>query len=170
MSRWPFPLLLLTVSLTPAPAQASDPAAESPGVEVLAWLTGCWASHEGGRLSEECWLHPAGGMMLGVNRTVSGEKAAFEFLRIAQHGDGLAYLASPGGHREPTPFALVEHADGRAIFANPEHDFPQRLTYELGDDGVLVVTVEAQSDGEWRGFQLVWERSGLAGVAAVRSP
>lgn len=161
MPRTSICLLLVAVLFTPAQASPAAASGDPPAIEALAWLAGCWSSQGEGQLTEECWLHPAGGMMLGLNRTVSGETTAFEFLRIAASGDGLAYFASPGG-RQPTPFALVEQAEGRAVFANPEHDFPQRLTYHLAADGTLTVAVEARRDGEWHGFKLRWQRSALA--------
>ena len=43
----------------------------------------------------------------------------------------------------------------RVVFANPEHDFPQRITYWRKGD-TLRVRVEAQKDGEWDGFEQTW--------------
>ncbi len=128
-------------------------------IASLDWLTGCWASDDGGELSEECWLHPAGGMMLGFNRTVSENGSAFEFLRIGSHPEGIAFYASPSG-RTAVPFLLVDSGDDLAVFANPEHDFPQRITYRREGDR-LSARVEALDGQEWNGFELVWRRSTL---------
>lgn len=98
-------------------------------VADLAWLTGHWsATGEDGRYTEEIWSSPRGGMLLGMNRDVTKARAMFEFLRIAETEDGIVYFAHPRG-REATPFALVELEPNRAVFANPKHDFPQRITY-----------------------------------------
>ncbi len=138
-------LLVLTQALTAAPA---------PDIASLDWLTGCWAGDDGGELSEECWLHPAGGMMLGFNRTVSESGSAFEFLRLGPHPDGIAYYASPSGG-SAVPFVLVENGDGLAVFANPEHDFPQRLTYRREGDrlSARVEALDGKSgrDSSWSG-------------------
>lgn len=139
---------------------ATGSASASDG-EALGWLTGCWSGDEDGAHFEECWLHPAGGNMLGVNRTHTPDgEVAFEFLRIGRHGDGVAYFASPGG-RPAVAFSLVESADGLAVFYNPGHDFPQRITYRLEGD-TLRAEVEALQEGEWVGFEIVWQRSSLA--------
>ena len=37
-------------------------------------------------------------------------------------------LATPSG-QERTVFPATEVTDARAVFENPEHDFPQRITY-----------------------------------------
>ena len=134
------------------------PVLAEPGLERLAWLAGHWVGSEGETSTEELWMAPRGGLMLGLHRDVTGDKAFFELLRIESGPDGLVYLASPGG-KPPTPFALEEIAERRVTFANPEHDFPQRITYELGDDGVLVVSIQGDVDGETRGRSWKWRRS-----------
>jgi hypothetical protein len=109
-----------------ARAQADVPA--QANIDDLAWLAGAWVHTAEESHIEEHWLTPKGGLMLGVNRTVRGSRASFEFLRIARTERGLVYFASPQG-REATTFTLVSLADKRVEFANPEHDFPQRIAY-----------------------------------------
>lgn len=119
--------------------------AAEPSVDDLRWMAGHWSSGE----VEEIWLAPKGNLMLGMSRTVRANgKTAFEFIRIAKTADGIAYIAQPGG-RPPTSFKLVESRPGRVVFANPEHDFPKRIVYELRD-GKLCARVDDGKDGdEW---------------------
>lgn len=75
--------------------------------------------------------------MVGINRTVRGEKAvAFEFLRIHAEGDALVYTAMPNGKNE-TPFRLTSQTDAEVVFENPTHDFPKRIQYRKSADGVF---------------------------------
>jgi hypothetical protein len=129
--------LLLCLAL---PLSAAD-----PEVEDLAWMSGHWSD---GRV-EELWLAPKADLMLGMNRTIlANGRAAFEFFRIAKTGNGIAYLAQPGG-RPPVPFPLVESKPGRVVFVNPSHDFPKRIVYELRD-GKLCARADDGKDGdEW---------------------
>lgn len=141
---------------------AGSAAADEPRLADLAWLAGCWEG-EGG---EECWLAPRGRTMLGVNRSPANEsgEAGFEYLRIIEQEDGaLVYLASPGGRCPATSFTAVEVAARRVVFANPDHDFPQRIVYWLEGDDTLHARVEAVTDGETRGFELVWRRKSWGG-------
>lgn len=141
---------------------AAPAAAGGHRLADLAWLAGCWEGEAG----EECWLTPRGRTMLGINRSRANEsgEAGFEYLRIVEQEDGaLVYLASPGGRCPPTPFTAVEVAPNRVAFTNPEHDFPQRIVYWLEGDGTLHARVEAESDGQIRGFELVWRRKGWGG-------
>ena len=79
--------------------------------------------------------------MLAVSRTVRKEKmVGFEFLRIVERDGGLVYIAQPGG-RSPTEFVLTKLNEQRAEFVNPRHDYPQRIVYELSDEGVLTASI-----------------------------
>ena len=153
----------LLVEPRAAVAADSDPAATDPGsaeagslagqIGGLAWLAGCWQGEAG----EECWLAPRDGVMIAVNRAPArdGKTPFFELLRIVEDREGLVFLAQPRGVSPAVPFRAVEVGDSRVVFANPEHDFPQRLTY-WRDGERLRVRVEAQRDGEWRGFEQAW--------------
>jgi hypothetical protein len=140
---------------------ASGIAAEGTraSLDELAWMAGSWASKEGGRVSEEHWTGAAGGMMLGVHRDLEGGKAAFEFLRIEERDGKVTYLASPQGS-EPTPFTLIESAAQRAVFANPDHDFPQRILYWREGES-LCAAVEGPIDGETVSERWCWSPSSL---------
>ena len=76
--------LLLLVGCFIAPAQSPKPT-----LNDLAWLAGCWEANLRGREVNEQWMKPAGGIMLGMARTVSQGKAAeFEFTQIREDKDG----------------------------------------------------------------------------------
>lgn len=136
---------------------ASEPAG---GIARLAWLSGCWQGEAG----EECWLAPRDGLMMAVNRAPArdGEPPFFELLRIVEDDEGLLFLAQPGGVSPAVPFRAVELGDHRVVFANPEHDFPQRLTYWREGER-LRVRVEARRDGEWRGFEQTYQPGSWTG-------
>jgi len=123
---------LLFAPCSPASAQS---------LKEFAWLAGS-RSVKGNTLIEERWTDPASNMMLGVSRTVRGDKVVeFEFLRIEARADGLFYVAQPGG-RPPTDFKLTRWDGTEAIFENPEHDFPKRVIYRRMPDNVVVAKVD----------------------------
>ena len=119
-------------------------AGDEPSLASLAWMAGSWEGTADGVAMEEHWLPARGGAMLGVHRDVAGGRmVSFEFLRIEATAEGVTYLASPKG-RPATPFRLVESGPARVVFANPEHDFPQRILYWLGEDGSLHARIEGR--------------------------
>ncbi|HEY7699774.1 MAG TPA: DUF6265 family protein, partial [Vicinamibacteria bacterium] len=90
---------LVALSLSAVATTAGD-------LDGLRFLSGKWQGEWGKAAIEEHWTEAAGGTMLGVSRTiVSGKTVAFEYLRIEARGDGVFYVAQPGG-RPPTDFKL----------------------------------------------------------------
>ncbi len=142
-------ITLVASLLIGLPSVAS--ATESASVQHLAWLAGCWASVGGEAGSGEQWTVPAGGTMLGVSRTVQNSKTvAYECLQIRETKAGeIEYIAKPSGQTETT-FLMVRLSEREAVFENPGHDFPQRITYRLKADGNLEVRIEGEVKGEVR--------------------
>ena len=107
------------------------------GMALPEFMSGCWDRADGDTLTQECWMEPRAGLMLGASRESSGAKLnSWEQLRIEQSDDGkITLFASPGG-RAPVPF------DGRRLsptaieFTNAAHDYPQRIRYELTGDAL----------------------------------
>ena len=133
-------------------AMAIMPASASPdSISDLAWLSGCWATTNQETGSGEQWMPPAGGTMLGMNRTVRDSKTvAFEFMRIVEQNDGgLEFIASPSGQAMAS-FLMVSVKDREVIFENPDHDFPRRIIYRLLSDEDLLGRIEGTIDGEKR--------------------
>jgi hypothetical protein len=109
---------------------AASPLAAQQPAPFPSWMAGAWALADGERWTEEFWTHPRGGMMIGASREGRGELLrTWEAIRIQRKPDGtLAYIPMPNGGA-PVEFALVRQ-DARSIeFANPAHDFPQRIRY-----------------------------------------
>ncbi|MDX2262531.1 MAG: DUF6265 family protein [Gemmatimonadales bacterium] len=148
----------------PAPAKAA--------IGGLGWLAGAWTgTRSSGSSLEERWSPPLGGAMLGVSRTVSrgGRMSAFEYLRILERDSGLVYVAQPNG-APPTEFVLTELTSTRAVFANPRHDYPKRIVYELSADGDLSATIGYMTGGTPRRFDYTREGSAPRGTPPEPKP
>jgi hypothetical protein len=149
---------IVAIVLAWALAGAELGRAGEPRIEDLGWLAGAWAGSQGGVDVEEHWTAPRAGSMLGVNRTVKGDRTvAFEFLRIEADPSGLVYLASPQG-RPATPFRLKELSGQRVVFENPEHDFPQRVLYWRDAEDSLHARIEGTRGGRTAAQEWVWRR------------
>ena len=115
-----------------------------PGITDLAWMIGNWQTDSKGRLvSDEHWAPAAAGIMIGMSRTVAGDKlASFESLRIEQRGDAIFYVASVKGRCPATDFKLTRVTASEAVFENPEHDFPKRIIYRKKSATEMIASVD----------------------------
>ena len=128
----------------------------------LAWLEGEWRGVTDGAEIEEHWTSPAGGGLVGMHKEVrNGKMVAFEFLRIVKLDESpegaVGYVSSPNGVA-PTTFKLTELGERRVVFANPTHDFPQRILYWLGSDGSLHARIDGVVGGKSEAMEWIWRR------------
>ena len=92
---------------------------------------------------EEHWTAPGGGSLMGLSRTVAGEKTVeFEYLRIEQRADGVFYVAHPKARCPGTDFKLSVASANEAVFENPQHDFPKRIIYRRTAEDTLTATID----------------------------
>ncbi len=144
----------------PASASASAKAAEErPALATIAWLAGTWTLERNGRETTEHWEPLRGGTMIGLSRTVARERTVeYEFLLLRTEADGTVnYIARPSGQKEAA-FRLVRASATEAVFENPAHDFPQRISYTLQADGRLVAAIEGPRNGQLRRIEFPYGR------------
>ena len=137
MKRIVLAVLFTLLLTTPASTQ-------TPTLADIAWISGDWQTAPGGRRQiEEHWTQVAGGSMMGVSRTVAGDKTVeFEYLRIEQRADGIFYVAHPKARCPGTDFKLTKASANEAVFENPQHDFPKRIIYRKAADDSLTASVD----------------------------
>jgi len=124
----------------------------APAIDSIDWLAGCWMREgRNGLVVEEQWMKPAGGTMIGMSRTVRGERTlAHEFLRIVTDSTGnLHYVALPSGQKEAS-FKLTVIEPNWFVAENPSHDFPQKIMYKLVGTDSLEAKIEGMMNGTTR--------------------
>lgn len=118
---------------------------------ALSWLAGCWQHVDG--QTQETWVVSRGDLMFGHATTLAdGSLASFEDLRIQNVEGKYSYHASQGGGAWVS-FSEAERAESKIVFANGEHDFPQRIAYELDDD-TLVAKISMLDGGKPFSFEM----------------
>jgi hypothetical protein len=149
---------LLTALLLAACAPLAQ--AQANPFAPIAWLAGCWAQQGREAGSVEQWMAPAGGLMLGMARTLKdGRVVEFEFMQLRAGADGqLAFVAQPQG-LPPVEFKLLRQAEAEAAFENAAHAFPQRVIYRLAAPDRLVARIEGTLNGKARGIDFTMQRT-----------
>lgn len=134
----------------------------------LSWIAGCWASDGGETGSVEQWMPLAGDTLLGVSRIVkNGKTIEHEFMQIRPENGRIAYIALPSGQTQAS-FPLASVTDSKAVFENPQHDFPQRIVYELVQSASgpqrLHARIEGMRNGKLKGIDYPMTRVSCDGL------
>lgn len=141
------------------PAASSVATGQAPNdVAALRWMAGCWEFRTPSRVTHEHWMAPLGGMMRGMSRTVVRDVVReHEALRIELHDGLVTYVAQPSG-QAPARFGATTVTDTAVTFANPSHDFPQRILYRRRGADSLVARIEGERGGAMRGVDFPMRR------------
>lgn len=147
--------LLLALSASSLAAQSAAPKFD---LNAAAWLGGCWEMRRGPSVTQEVWMAPSGGAMLGMSRSVVRDTVReWEHLLLGPSPSGLAYTAKPARQAE-TSFAATVISDTLLVFENPAHDFPQRILYRRRGADSVIARIEGPRGGQVRGFDLPFAR------------
>lgn len=150
--------VLLTLLLPPAGGARE----RSPGIESLAWMAGHWIGTRRD-LSEEIWLAPAAGSMVGMWRWApAGSLRLYELLAIAADGDRLVLrlrhfhpdLTALEDKSAPFVLPLVASAPNEATFEGRGSDGgPLRITYRRLSPDTLEARLEKGGTTETFSYQ-----------------
>lgn len=147
-------LAVALLATAPTAEAQSAPAGRdtvTPLVQV-SWLTGCWAGSVGSERVEENWMPLRAGTLVGVGRATRGDRTTtVELTVIRMHGDTLAFHAFPEG-QSPAVFLAESVNDSAVVFANPAHDFPQRISYRRVGADSAVARIEGPGENGPHGF------------------
>jgi uncharacterized protein DUF6265 len=133
-------------------------AQDAPTVARVGWIAGCWERSAGARLIEEQWMRPRAGLMLGMSRTVVGDSLReYEQVALFERGGRLVYAATPA-RQAAAEFESTAVSDSAVTFANPAHDFPQRIIYRRRGADSLLARVEGMRRGRLRGSDFPYRR------------
>ena len=137
MKRWFLTLALIA---------ATPLAAQSTAARLPDWMAGTWAMQEGADWADEMWTDPRGGLMLGMARMGTGSRLnSWETTQIRHKPDGsISFFAQPNG-QPAAEFPMVLVSEAAIEFANPAHDYPQRIRYWR--QGKLLLAEISKLDG-----------------------
>lgn len=117
---------------------------------VLAWLAGTWAQRSPESTMEVQIGSPSGGLVLShwKSTNADGQVDFFEFEKIALTEEGNVVLTPYPFASEGVSFPATEISESRAVFENPAHDFPRKISYEKLAGDRLGVKVEGEAESQ----------------------
>lgn len=131
-------------------------AARKPSkLEPLAWFIGRWTQVEGPDLvSYEEWVRHSDTLWQGQSWTLYHTDTVFqEKIALKAEGEDIYYIPTVKENKGPVRFKMTQLEGKSAVFENPEHDFPTKITYEARGDTLLFATIS----GDVKGKQVVKE-------------
>ena len=131
---------------------------DKPSPITPLWLAGCWEITTGELVIEEHWMAIRGGTLVGMSRTVrGGQLTGYELLLLHQDESGWVYEAHPSG-QPVASFKSSAITDTSMVFSNPDHDFPQTITYLRISPDSLIARIAGERSGRFRQVEFPFRR------------
>lgn len=127
----------------------------------LYWLEGKWRGMIGDNVFEAIYTSPEGGQVLSVSKEFATDRPAFiEFERFHMVDTFVVLTPYPGGDQSvPFTMTVLDEEEQFAKFSNPEHDFPNDISYHAIGKDSLVIEVSGIDDNNQRtGFTVNLKR------------
>lgn len=122
-------------------------------IKKAEWLTGTWENKTSrGNLYEE-WKKINNYEFTGKSYMLKEKDTiVFETLRLVAEGNTLFYIPTVKNQNDgkPVKFALKTLSDTQMVFENPQHDFPQVITYTKIRPDSLVAEISGSRNGQQR--------------------
>ena len=139
--------LLIIISLN-ATAQNS-----TTDFKKLCLIRGTWSMETKRGILYEHWYDKDDSTLLGKSYKLNGsDTILLEEVQLIRKGVSIFYIPivrSPN-NEQPVVFTLVKTDNETYIFDNPEHDFPQRVIYQLPKNEQLHAWIEGMDKGVYR--------------------
>jgi hypothetical protein len=117
------------------------------------WLMGVWVYHSPKGDIFESWKKLNDSLFVGRSYTMVGSDTIIaEEIRLVEQNGEVNYIPSVPNQNMglPVKFKLTSMTDNELIFENPDHDFPQRISYQRLTADSLVAEISGPMKGEHR--------------------
>jgi hypothetical protein len=119
----------------------------------FAWLIGTWSNSSPEGSLYEIWNVENDSALAGFNfMLVNNDTVFYERIRIEKSGHDWHYIPVVKNQNDgmPVTFTLISESDGKFIFENKLHDFPQRIVYFHKSTDSLHAWIEGMDKGKFR--------------------
>jgi len=125
------------------------------------WLIGSWKNQSAKTVDIETWKKLNDSTFIGRSYSLTGaDTVSSEHIRMEQHKGKLYYiptLKNQNGGKAVT-FRLTSSNNKHLVFENPEHDFPQKITYTQISKDSLVAEISGIRKGKQKAILFPMKR------------
>jgi hypothetical protein len=120
-------------------------------IEKMNWLIGKWQGDaEAGKVTE-IWEKENDSVYVGKSYSLrNADTVSSERIRLEAHKDKLFYIpvVKDQNRGEVVRFTLTSSHPNQLVFENPQHDFPQKITYSLITNDSLFAEISGRYKGQ----------------------
>ena len=149
-------VLCAASALTAGAQQFSD-----KDFKTLYSLEGLWKMETGRGAIYEEWHKKDGNKLSGRSyRINNADTIVMERIELYREGNDIVYspVVSNQNNQQPVAFKLASITDGRYVFENKAHDYPQRIIYQLVSKDAVHARIEGTRNGQERGSDFRYSR------------
>lgn len=129
----------------------SNESVEMRQIEKANWLIGEWQNNSETKKVTEVWEKENDSVYVGKSYALrNADTVSSERIRLEEHGDKLFYIPVVKNQNigEVVKFTLTSVASNQLAFENPEHDFPQKISYSLITNDSLFAEISGMYKGQ----------------------
>ena len=147
---------LIVLSLLSASCDTESRKPEKAGLNKLDWFIGSWTGVTSESIFTEKWEKVNDTLFTCQSYFIKGsDTLSSETISLQQHDTSVFYVPLVEGQNDNKPiFFKLTYSDGtNAVFENPEHDFPQKIVYQLKENDSLIATISGNNNGKIRSIR-----------------
>ncbi|MGK6352442.1 DUF6265 family protein [Parapedobacter sp. DT-150] len=122
-------------------------------IKKAEWLIGTWENKTPKGSLYESWSQSNDSGFIGKSYFLNDKDTAmFETIQLVEKEQKLYYIVSVANQNDglPVSFASTTITDNVLVFENPQHDFPQVITYTKINSDSLVAEISGIRNGQER--------------------
>ncbi|MBL7930370.1 MAG: hypothetical protein JNL60_00625 [Bacteroidia bacterium] len=130
-------------------------------IERADWLIGRWENKSTDAFAMESWIKQDDSTFTGKSFVVIGkDTVSSEILRLEQKGNDVFYVPTVRNQNEglPVNFKLTGSDSNLLVFENPEHDFPQKITYHRISTDSMTAVISGTIEGNFKSEQFAMKK------------
>ncbi len=128
-------------------------AREAGDLQKAGWLIGTWKNTTPKGSIFETWSRTGSNELSGKSYMLKEQDTiVFESIRLVQQEEGIFYIpvVKDQNNGAAVRFAATTVSETRLVFENPQHDFPQVISYTKISGDSLIAEISGGRDGKMR--------------------
>lgn len=129
--------------------------------KALEGLEGLWKMETNRGAIYEEWQTKSNNKMTGRSYRINNtDTMVMERIELYREGNDIVYspVVSNQNNQQAVTFKLISITDGRYVFENKAHDFPQRVIYKIVSKDAVHARIEGIRNGQERGSDFRYSR------------